>query len=152
MFLFTLFIDKELLQQKREVIQAVPSFWKAHWREEGATIFRWCWLTTLACPDASAITEGTHLLFQRHYCSPGFREHYRFPGEKRDLEDEIPWMTEVEEEEHRKVFGNLSKETGFLGVLFIHTLSACLPLHWSLYFTGDNIIGLKGPQEMCDQV
>ena len=37
MFLSTLFIDKELLQQKREVIQAVPSFWKAHWREGKAS-------------------------------------------------------------------------------------------------------------------
>ena len=55
---FSLVIDREVLQQKREVVEAVPSFWKAHWREEGATIFRWCWRTTLACPDASAITEG----------------------------------------------------------------------------------------------
>lgn len=96
---------------------------------------------------------GIHLLFQRPYCSPEFREHYRFPGEKRDLEDEIPLMTEVEEKEHRKVFGNLSKETGFLGVLLIHALSACLPLQYgTLYFTGDNTIGLNGPQEMCDKV
>ena len=39
-------------------------------------------------------------------------------------------MTEVEEKEHRKVFGNLSRETAFLGVPFIHTLNACLPLHY----------------------
>lgn len=62
-------------------------------------------------------------------------------------------MTEVEEKEHRKVCGNLLKETGFLGVLLIHALSACLPLQYgTLYFTGDNAIGLKGPQEMCDKV
>ena len=67
---------------------------------------------------------GIYLPVQRHYYYPGFREHYRFPWEKRNLKDEIPRMTEVEQEERRTVFENLSRDTGFLGVPQLHRLNA----------------------------
>ena len=67
---------------------------------------------------------GVYLPLQRHYYYTGFREHYRFPWEKRDLKVEIKRMTEVEQEERKTVFENLSREIGFLGVPLLHKLNA----------------------------
>lgn len=40
------------------------------------------------------------------------------------MKDEIPKMTEVEQEERKTVFENLSREIGFLGVSLLHRLNA----------------------------
>ena len=40
------------------------------------------------------------------------------------MEDEIPLMAEVEQEERKTVFENRSRETGFLGVSQLHRLNA----------------------------
>lgn len=40
------------------------------------------------------------------------------------MKDEIPKMIEVEQEERRTVFENLSREIGFLGVSLLHRLNA----------------------------
>jgi len=68
--------------------------------------------------------EGVYLPAQRHYYYTRFREHYRFSWEKRDLKDEIPKMIEVEQEERRTLFENLSREIGFLGVSLLHRIQS----------------------------
>ena len=40
------------------------------------------------------------------------------------MKDEIPKMTEVEQEERKTVFEKLSREIGFLGVSLLHRLNA----------------------------
>lgn len=40
------------------------------------------------------------------------------------MKDEIKRMTEVEQEERKTVFENLSREIGFLGVPLLHKLNA----------------------------
>lgn len=60
---------------------------------------------------------------ERHYYYPGFREHFRFPWQKRSLEEEVPIMSEIEQEERQTYFQNRSREAGFNGLSLLHRLN-----------------------------
>ena len=59
---------------------------------------------------------GKYLEAQKHYYYPGLREQFRFPPAKREIAEELPLMTEIEQEERTTVRDRMSKETGFIGV------------------------------------
>lgn len=65
---------------------------------------------------------GKYLEAQKHYYYPGLREQFRFPPAKREIAEELPLMTEIEQEERRTVKDRMSKESGFLGVSLLHRL------------------------------
>ena len=58
-----------------------------------------------------------YLEAKKHYYYPGFREQFRFPRS-----EELPLMTEIEQEERTTVKDRMSKESGFLGVSLLHRL------------------------------
>ena len=60
---------------------------------------------------------GNYLEAKKHYYYPGFREQFRFPRS-----EELPLMTEIEQEERTTVKDRMSKESGFLGVSLLHRL------------------------------
>ena len=65
---------------------------------------------------------GKYLEAQKHYYYPGLREQFRFPPAKREIAEELPLMTEIEQEERTTVKDRMSKETGFIGVSLLHRL------------------------------
>lgn len=65
---------------------------------------------------------GKYLEAQKHYYYPGLREQFRFPPAKREIAEELPLMTEIEQEERTSVKDRMSKESGFVGVSLLHRL------------------------------
>ena len=65
---------------------------------------------------------GKYLEAQKHYYYSGLREQFRFPPAKREIAEELPLMTEIEQEERTTVKDRMSKETGFIGVSLLHRL------------------------------
>ena len=60
---------------------------------------------------------GNYLEAKKHYYYPGLREQFRFPRA-----EELPLMTEIEQEERTTVKDRMSKESGFMGVSLLHRL------------------------------
>ena len=65
---------------------------------------------------------GKYLEAQKHYYYPGLREQFRFPPAKREIAEELPLMTEIEQEERTTVKDRMSKESGFVGISLLHRL------------------------------
>ena len=75
---------------------------------------------------------GVWLNEECHYYYPGFREHFRYPWQKRSLEEEVPIMSEIEQEERQTYFQNRSREAGFNGLSLLHCLN---PLYQFIILT-----------------
>ena len=65
---------------------------------------------------------GTWLSEHNHNYYPNFRKQYRYPYQKRKLEEELPIMKSLEEEERPTYFQRISKENGLLGLSVLHRL------------------------------
>lgn len=65
---------------------------------------------------------GTWLSEHNHNYYPNFRKQYRYPYQKRLLEEELPMMKALEEEERPTYFQRISKENGLLGLSVLHRL------------------------------
>lgn len=59
---------------------------------------------------------------KNHNYYPDFRKQYRYPYDARILENEIPKMRNIEEEERPTYFTRKSKEEGYLGLSILHRL------------------------------
>lgn len=65
---------------------------------------------------------GQWISERRHYYYPGYRKDYRFQTATRSINEEVPLMAEIEQEERITVALERSKESGFLGVSQLHRL------------------------------
>ena len=65
---------------------------------------------------------GTWLSEDMHNYYPNFREQYRHPHRKRLLEEELPMMQKLEEEERPTYFQRMSRDSGLLGLSVLHRL------------------------------
>ena len=76
----------------------------------------------LSLRSSLSLFLGKYQEAQKHYYYPGLREQFRFPPTKREIAEELPLMTEIEQEERTTVKDRMSKESGFLGVSLLHRL------------------------------
>ena len=65
---------------------------------------------------------GQWISEKRHYYYPGFRKDFQFRTGTRSINEELPLMAEIGQEERITVALERSKESGFLGVSQLHRL------------------------------
>lgn len=65
---------------------------------------------------------GQWISEKRHFYYPGFRKDFQFQTATRSINEELPLMAEIGQEERITVALEKSKESGFLGVSLLHRL------------------------------
>ena len=86
-------------------------------------LLHWNLMFTKSISLLSPHFAGTWLNEERHYYYPGFRQHFRHSWQKRVLEDELPIMNDIEQEERQTYFLRRSRDAGFNGLSLLHRLN-----------------------------